>query len=1031
MSGDQKSGRHKKLPEVSVVSAPSAGRKRSRESLPWKTIDDELIEHTEDRASISGSSSGNSSGSTGSTGGSSTSNSSSSESTSTSEGQARIMMSAAPEEPDENDEKDDTDSLIQREEQAFLARLLDTGTIWSRVVGNSIRSTSYDSPHSSSTESDMTGFTANSGAIALPSDTDVVPDTSDALIPDSRSESPGNIFADSGDATDTPLSPPPRPPLDSDELPPVSPPPKINPAEIGGFLAFLAQMQELTQQPVDEAIREVVPDTETVQVNNEDDDKKFNPLLRQKSGRSLRGSNRGDSMLWQFSFPENSSSNNSLLADPDDKSALDFGDIPLSYSPSVGMQPWGAGTSDLWTSTTRLMAAIPEEVASVISTASISISHLITGRPDSVGGNPRRTKEKRICLAVVVLTLSLAAIGVVFIVLAIASPDTKSLMQLAPTVAPTLQESRMPVFIPIEMESLPPSRSPSPSTTQAPVFIPIEMESLPPSRSPSPSTTEAPSIDPLPSGFVEPSLAPSLVSAPTAEKPFVDPSISIVPSTEKVTVSDQPSFAPSFDSTPIVVTDAPTMEKVTVSDQPSFAPSLFDSSPIVVTDAPTTGSPLPTISFPTTPTISFPTVPPSISPDAEITDSPSITEFPTTVSPSISPDAEVTDQPTEQEIRWESYGQIGGDASYRSVRISDSGTRVLIATSSRVQVFELREDGDWQQLGQSIEMPGISAVSISGDGNTLAHGAFFNSDSSSLVTIYRWNRREWVRLGSDLPGSCAFAGSLELSNNGNVAAIGSPLRNFYAGFAEVVEYNEARGEWQRQGDLIQGQESDVLCGASVSLSSDGSVMAMGCPGTTIDGKLNAGRASVFQYHPTFGWTKVGQSLDGFFRLAQFGFSISLSGNGSRVAIGAPFVDPQGSLISRVYVYEVSLSDLMWYPLGDVIEGLYLADMSGQSISLSSDGLTLAIGAPRRRYVQVVVYQSAEGYWMQIGVLDSEQDQFGSSVALSSNGRAGAGCGVNSFENSTVLLFRRADNLLMRRNCHRRYGKMKDAFTPDC
>ena len=68
----------------------------------------------------------------------------------------------------------------------------------------------------------------------------------------------------------------------------------------------------------------------------------------------------------------------------------------------------------------------------------------------------------------------------------------------------------------------------------------------------------------------------------------------------------------------------------------------------------------------------------------------------------------------------------------------------------------------------------------------------------------------------------------------------------------------------------------------------------------------------------------------------------MSSDGTIVAIGAPYNDGNGSNSGHVRVYEYSGSS--WSQLGADINGEAAGDSSGYSVSLSSDGTIVAIGA---------------------------------------------------------------------------------------
>ena len=73
-----------------------------------------------------------------------------------------------------------------------------------------------------------------------------------------------------------------------------------------------------------------------------------------------------------------------------------------------------------------------------------------------------------------------------------------------------------------------------------------------------------------------------------------------------------------------------------------------------------------------------------------------------------------------------------------------------------------------------------------------------------------------------------------------------------------------------------------------------------------------------------------------------GRSVSLSADGTRLAIGATHNDGNGSNSGHVRIYELQ-SNNSWSQLGSDINGEAASDSSGYSVSLSSDGSRVAIG----------------------------------------------------------------------------------------
>src|SRR3989344_4585029 len=88
--------------------------------------------------------------------------------------------------------------------------------------------------------------------------------------------------------------------------------------------------------------------------------------------------------------------------------------------------------------------------------------------------------------------------------------------------------------------------------------------------------------------------------------------------------------------------------------------------------------------------------------------------------------------------------------------------------------------------------------------------------------------------------------------------------------------------------------------------------------------------------------QLGADIDGEAASNYSGRSVSISSDGSRVAIGADRNDGNGTDAGHVRIYE--WTGTSWTQLGADIDGEAAGDYSGKSVSISSDGSHVAIGA---------------------------------------------------------------------------------------
>jgi len=299
-------------------------------------------------------------------------------------------------------------------------------------------------------------------------------------------------------------------------------------------------------------------------------------------------------------------------------------------------------------------------------------------------------------------------------------------------------------------------------------------------------------------------------------------------------------------------------------------------------------------------------------------------------------------------------GLVDGDNFGRAVSLSSDGARVAIGApfadpainigyfnSGQVSVYEL-SGSTWVQMGSTFsgtlnnERLGAS-VSLNSDGTKLAFGATGASSTSGIATVYSWSGTSWTQVGFSLSGAIGdeFGTSISLSSDGTRVAIGAAAPSA-RGYVKVFEYSGS--SWTQMGNGyidMPGEGSTDMMGFSVSLSSDGTRFAHGAIGNT----ANSGHVRVFEYSGS-SWTQMGSDIDGESSGDNFGYSVSLSSDGTRVAAGAIYNN-----LDRGHTRVFDWSGSSWNQIGSDIDGEAYQNYSGLSVSLSSNGLRLAIGAP--------------------------------------------------------------------------------------
>jgi hypothetical protein len=320
---------------------------------------------------------------------------------------------------------------------------------------------------------------------------------------------------------------------------------------------------------------------------------------------------------------------------------------------------------------------------------------------------------------------------------------------------------------------------------------------------------------------------------------------------------------------------------------------------------------------------------------------------------------------------------------------SEKPTESPSASPTRIPSFQILSEVSGKQANDLLG----TSVALSADGQFLAVGLPQSGSGSGEVRVFALQDGELLPYGEPIIGvedGDMFGSSISISDDGQTLVIGSPTAKANLGYAVVFSFDAVTSSWVQLGETITSSEAAGFSGSSVAISGNGNRVAVGAPRVN----SNGGVTLIFQYNSvTEVWTRLGQRIVGVGSEIN-GYSLSLDTIGDTVAIGAVRSESSQDRRGRVYVY--ALEGSQWATLGTSITG---NDLLGRSVSLSSDGMRLAIGSTGFDTDGLIDVGACEVYgyvgdWVQFGsTLRGEQDdeRSGFSVSLSRNGRRVA-CG---------------------------------------
>jgi len=241
---------------------------------------------------------------------------------------------------------------------------------------------------------------------------------------------------------------------------------------------------------------------------------------------------------------------------------------------------------------------------------------------------------------------------------------------------------------------------------------------------------------------------------------------------------------------------------------------------------------------------------------------------------------------------------------------------------------------------------------------------------SSSIFIYAQ-----IQIGSDIDGIGTgdhFGHSVSLSSDGTIVAA--------SGFGGTSEDGRLRvlknigGVWTLYGTDINGESFGGMGGYCVSLSADGSTLAVGRWEQVV---------RVFSYDlETNFWTQKGTDITNNTGISAFGNSIDISSDGNTIVIGItgiehPLLPTEG--ITQIFKFEGGI----WNQVGNNIIGIVFSEHSGISVSMSYNGKIIAISNNN----SVRIYQNISGIWTLMGdeIMITENSALINDISLSSNG----------------------------------------------
>ena len=374
--------------------------------------------------------------------------------------------------------------------------------------------------------------------------------------------------------------------------------------------------------------------------------------------------------------------------------------------------------------------------------------------------------------------------------------------------------------------------------------------------------------------------------------------------------------------------------------------------------------------------------------------------------------------------------RVAGDNFGRSIVISGDGTRIAVGSPGRttntgvVYIF-LRSAGSWVQEAKLTASDAATgdyfaywgALGINFDGSRLVVGAGSKTGTYSLQgAIYVFSRTgtTWSQEAKLLEGDVAngdyFGSVVAINYDGTRIISGSYNKaGTYAAQGAAYIYLRTGTTWAQEAKLLAGDPAaNDYFGSSVSISNDGSRVAIGAYNKLA--LASQGAAYIYLRSGTTWGQEAKLLIADPAANDYFGKSISLSGDGTRVAVSTYNKTVTVAAQGAVYTFARNLVTSNWIQEAKIVHSDPVAsDYFGYSISMNNDGSKLLVGCYGKLTNTGAVYTFNRTYnlWTQTNKITASNAitnaYFGYSINMSNDGsRLAVGSYGNTINNVATV-----------------------------
>lgn len=324
--------------------------------------------------------------------------------------------------------------------------------------------------------------------------------------------------------------------------------------------------------------------------------------------------------------------------------------------------------------------------------------------------------------------------------------------------------------------------------------------------------------------------------------------------------------------------------------------------------------------------------------------------------------------PNSEEAMLSASDKAAEDYFGSTIAIDDTGTRVIVGAygvdtnslsyAGKAYIF-VRSGSTWtQEAILKANTPATAgyfgfSVAITGSGDRVAIGAYGADGSiASSGTLYIFNRSgtTWTQEARFAAGSLnandQFGYCVAIDSTGDRVAVGAPMNDLNASDGGVVFiFKRNVTTWTQEARIVPSEiNTNIQFGTSLDITSDGSRIVAGAP-FLVAGSITAnGRAYVFvRSGTTWSQEQIIANSDAPATYDNYGSKVAISGDGTRLVVGC-LGKEYSSYTDAGACYVYSRSGSSWSFERKLISSTVNSYSNfGGAIAINNNGTRIAIG----------------------------------------------------------------------------------------